>query len=253
MALTLILSVNSLSLVEGAFRLSSAHNFPVYYNVDYDVHDYRTGETFTLRYSIRSDAYTKYRDDYLPKLQIAAGNDQAYGKLVTPDEPVVRKMAQHLYELSDGDEELYTNYALQVAHQMYYSLTPQAKSAVETLVEASGDCDPQATVVASLIESANRQYADFDADVVLLLYWPYTASANEEVQWGHMQVGVRLDGGLDDARSKHMEEPAYYNYEGDRYYVGEPTFERGFNPDWKQGWRLGENWYPRQPDVVIEV
>lgn len=253
MALTIVLTLNSLAVVQGALGLAGASALPNYYQVDYDVYDYESGKTYTLQYSVRSDVYEGHRTNVLPKLQIAAGNDQAYAKLVTPDEPVIRAMARDLHDLSGGDEETFTNLALQVAHQQYYSLTPQAKTAVESLVEASGDCDPQAVLVASLIEAADREFDDFDADVVLFLYWPYKASDNEEVQWGHMQVGVAIEGSLDDARRGKMKETSAYDYKGRTYHVAEPTFERGFNPNWRDGWRLGENWYPRMPDVVVEI
>lgn len=244
MAFTLILSVNSISLVRGAFGGSDP--LQTYHKVEYQVHNYRDGETYTLSYSVRSDVYERHRNDVLPKMQIAAGNDQAYARLVQPDHPLIQKMARDLQEVCGADEELYVNCALQVAHQMYYSLTPQAKTAVETLVEGSGDCDPQAVVVASLTEAVG-------IDTVLFLYWPHTGSDNAEVQWGHMQVGVEIDGKLHDARARHMDRPSAYEYEGTTYHVGEPTYERGFNPNWRDGWRLGENWYPREPDVVIEI
>lgn len=248
---TALLAVNSLGLVQAA--MSRAASVDTRQQVRYDVHDYRDGETYTLRYSISGAAYEDGRADALTKLRVAAGNDQAYADLVQPEAPLVQLMAEDLHEISGGDEELYANMALQVAHQMYYSLTPQAKSAVATLVEASGDCDPQAVAAASLIEAADRRFADFDADVVLFLYWPHRASPNEEVQWGHMQIGVHTGEDLTDDRPSKADQPSAYRYEGRTYHVGEPTFERGFNPDWREGWRLGENWYPREPDVVIDL
>lgn len=251
LGLTLILSVNSLGMVRGA--LGAADPLQTFHQVRYEVHDYDRDRTYQLMYSVPSKTYERHRGDVLPKLQIAAGNDQAYAQLVTPDEPVVREMARQIWEVAGGDDEKFVNMVLQVAHQTYYSLTPQAKSAVETLVEASGDCDPQAVLVASLLMAADDQFAAFDADVVLFLYWPYKGSDNAEVQWGHMQVGVHLDQPLRDARRQAMEEPSAYTYKGVKYYVAEPTFERGFNTQWRDGWRLGENWYPRTPDVVIEL
>lgn len=251
LALTLILGINSLGLVQGAF--SAADPLKTHHQVRYQVYDYEEGRTYQLMFSVPSSTYQKHRGDVLPKLQIAAGNDQAYAKLVTPDEPVIREMARQIWDLADGDEEKFVNMVLQVSHQTYYSLTPQAKSAVETLVESSGDCDPQAVLVASLVKAADRHVAGFDADVVLFLYWPYKGSDNAEVQWGHMQVGVALDAPLRDTRGAAMQETSAYLYKGVKYHVAEPTYERGFNPDWRDGWRLGENWYPRAPDVVIEL
>lgn len=248
---TALLAVNSLGLVQAA--VSEATSMETRQQVRYDVHDYRTGETYTLRYSVSGSAYQEGQAGALTKLRVAAGNDEAYADLVQPEAPLVQLMAEDLHEISGGDEELYTNMALQIAHQMYYSLTPQAKSAVATLVEGSGDCDPQAVAAASLIAAADRRFADFDADVVLFLYWPHRESPNEEVQWGHMQIGVHTGEDLDDVRRDKTDQPSGYEHRGRTYHVGEPTFERGFNPNWKEGWRLGENWYPRQPDVVIPV
>lgn len=223
------------------------HSAPgqVYYRtVEYD--DFTTGERGTLMFSIPGKTYDTYRGDGITRARILLGDDGAYASLVNYREPLFRAVANSLRQVAGSDDELFADLALQLAHQFYYNPTFQAKSAVETFVEGSGDCDPLVAMVASILKADGM-------DVVMLLYKPRVGL--DGVKDGHMQLGVALDHPPVYTKQKGVQ-PQGIQHEGRSYFIGEATMRIGFNTDWRDGWLLGQVPLPKgysAPTAVIEV
>jgi cell division protein FtsB len=131
------------------------------------------------------------------------------------DEPI-RGLANQLRWIARNDDELYANLALQLVHNLYYNITDYTKYPLEAIVEGSGDCDTFAVLLAALLEAGGL-------DAILILGW-VKGSPEERFGVGHAMVGVHLREQPDDiVRESYW----YYNYNGKRYWIMEPTW---FNP-----------------------
>ncbi|HVL87223.1 MAG TPA: hypothetical protein VM681_04325 [Candidatus Thermoplasmatota archaeon] len=209
-------------------------------------YDFTRGAEGSFSVVVPVEAFERARADTLTRARILLGDDAAYAELVNLRSGAIRAVAAELRQVARGDDELFANLALQVAHQTVYRSTFAPRSAVETLVEGAGDCDTFVVLVASILRAGGLP-------VVLLLYRPQIGLLS--FREGHMQVAV----GLDEPPRLLPRASAHANYvqhEGTAYYVAETTLRPGFNEEWRTGWRVGQAGAPRGfagPDVVIPV
>jgi len=199
---TLAFSITTLDLVDGKLRLSTSLDLPVNYYRSFSVWDGSEEKDLEL-IAIDSNTYEKYRRDIITRARIAIGGDDYYSKLENSDESCFTELAAGIREYAGNDDELFVNMVLQVTHQFKYDRTLQAKYAVETFVEGSGDCDCLSVFAASLLKADGR------IAVILLLYKPeysvgignfFGPRGHISESEGHMQIGVALKSPPSDSR-----------------------------------------------------
>jgi|GEM_PF-905004 len=126
--------------------------------------------------------------------------------------PLINKVADFLWEASEGDVEKFVNYVLELVHQLPYNETYYAKSPIETFIEGTGDCDNLAILAATIIENKGL-------DAVLI----YGIACDGIKCGGHAMIGVALPNLPDDLFRFGRESYWYIEHEGKRYYIAETT------------------------------
>jgi len=208
----------------------------VFYFRIFSLYNYKTEEYWYAWYKIKSADYYNYRFDvetHAPALL----NDRVTEKLISKtssswsdsESGVIEEIAYDLWQVSQGDEEVFVNLATQLVHQLCYNVTLYTKYPIETLVEESGDCDNLAVLTASILNAGGF-------DVVLLLVHADGG--------GHCMLGVSMDSFPDDLYDYGRIESYYIDDDSDRYWLIEATW----------GDPGGANWVdPATPDAYNYV
>lgn len=195
-----------------ASALSERMKEVLYYRM-FRVYNYKDNSTWYLYYRIPAQDYLRYRSDVEFHQPMTLENRLTPEILAnassTYDDPIIQEMANDLLQISNGDQELLVNMALQIVHQLYYNETLYVKYPVETLVESSGDCDNLAVLLASVLRAA-------DMEVVLVIG---TAKGV-----GHVMVGVALNEEPDDLTQYGRYHIWYVSHEEKKFYLAEPTW-----------------------------
>ncbi len=204
----------------------------LFYYRHFTLYNYKTRNYYHAWYKIRALDYYKYRFNvqaHVPaRLEDRLTREilvEAVNSWRDPESSVIREIAYDLVQISGKDPELLANLALQIVHQIYYNVTDYTKYPLETLVEGSGDCDNVAVLLASILRAA-------EMDVIILLV--------ETRSGAHAMVGVALPEPPNDLLEFGRDSYWYYEYNGKRYYLLEPTWVR-----------LGEKWVdPASPQAL---
>ncbi|MGI0015264.1 MAG: transglutaminase domain-containing protein, partial [Nitrososphaera sp.] len=125
----------------------------------------------------------------------------------------IKFLADILRKQANYDDEVFVNMVLQLTHQFYYQPSTNTKYPVETFVEGSGDCDTLAVFAAALMKAGGL-------DTVVISGYA-KGSPEDELGIGHAMVGVALSEQPDD---HYREFSSYVDYDGERYYLGEATW-----------------------------
>ena len=194
----------------------------LYYRV-FTIYNYKTGEYWYAWYRIRASDYYHYRFDvetHTPARLNDRFTEVFLRKAVLSwrdaESAVIREIADDLWYVSGGDEELFVNLVIQFVHQIYYNVTSYTKYPVETLVEGSGDCDNLAVLAASILNAKGF-------DVLLMLV---RADGG-----GHAMLAVNVSPPDDLFTYGNRKYRYYYEYDGVKYWIIEATWSR-----------IGENW-----------
>ncbi len=196
----------------------------VFYFRIFSLYNYKTDEYWYAWYKIKSADYYNYRFDvetHVPALL----NDRVTEELISrtagswadPESAVIQEIAYDLWEVSDGDEEVFVNLAVQFVHQLCYNVTLYTKYPIETIVEESGDCDNLAVLTASILNAGGF-------DVVLLL-----VHANGG---GHCMLGVSLSSDPDDRDAYRTDGPWFVNVDDEEYWLIEATWGDPGGANW---------------------
>ena len=208
----------------------------VFYFRIFSLYNYKTEEYWYTWYKVKSADYYNYRFDvetHAPALL----NDRVTEELISKttgswadlESDVIREIAYDLWQISQGDEEVFVNLAIQLVHQLCYNVTLYTKYPIETIVEESGDCDNLAVLTASILNAGGF-------DVVLLLVHADGG--------GHCMLGVSMDSFPDDLYDYGRIESYYIDDDSDRYWLIEATW----------GDPGGANWVdPATPDAYNYV
>ncbi|MCP8314196.1 MAG: hypothetical protein H3Z53_07495 [archaeon] len=196
----------------------------VFYFTMLPLYNYKTDEYWYVWYKVKSSDYYNYRFDvetHTPALledRATEGNiSKTANSWSDSESDVIREIANDLWQVSDGDEEVFVNLAVQLVHQMCYNVTLYTKYPIETIVEGSGDCDNLAVLTASILLAGGF-------DVIILLV--------EADGGGHCMLAVSLSSPPDDLYDYGRDSRWYYEYNGEKYYLIEATW----------GDPGGENW-----------
>lgn len=190
----------------------------------FSLYNYKTEEYWYAWYKIKSANYYNYRFDvetHAPALL----NDRVTEELISrtagswtdPESDVIQEIAQDLWEVSDRDEEVFVNLAVQFVHQLCYNVTLYTKYPIETIVEESGDCDNLAVLTASILNAGGF-------DVVLLLVHADGG--------GHCMLGVSLRSDPDDLFDYGRSDSYYVDVDGEPYWLIEATWGDPGGANW---------------------
>ena len=196
----------------------------VFYFRIFSLYNYKTEENWYAWYKIKSADYYNYRFDvetHAPALL----NDRVTEELISKtagswtdsESDVIQEIAYDLWEVSDGDEEVFVNLAVQLVHQLCYNVTLYTKYPIETIVEESGDCDNLAVLTASILNAG-------EFDTVLLL-----VHANGG---GHCMLGVSLSSDPDDRDDYRTDGPWYVDVDDEQYWLIEATWGDPGGANW---------------------
>lgn len=196
----------------------------VFYFRSFSLYNYKTEEDWYAWYKIKSASYYNYRFDvetHVPALL----NDRVTEELISKtagswtdsESDVIREIAYDLWQVSQGDEEVFVNLAIQLVHQLCYNVTLYTKYPIETIVEKSGDCDNLAVLTASILNAGGL-------DVMLLL-----VHANGG---GHCMLGVSLSSDPDDLFDYGRSDSYYVNVDGEPYWLIEATWGDPGGANW---------------------
>jgi len=204
----------------------------VFYFRIFSLYNYKTEEYWYAWYKIKSADYYNYRFDvetHAPALLNDRVTEELISKTagswVDSESDVIEELAYDLWQVSQGDEEVFVNLAMQLVHQLCYNVTLYTKYPIETLVEVSGDCDNLEVLTASILNAGGF-------DVVLLLVHADGG--------GHCMLGVSMYSSPDDRDDYRTDLPWYVDVDGEAYWLIEATW----------GDPGGANWIdPATPDA----
>ena len=188
----------------------------VFYFKKFTLYNYKTDEYWYTWYKVRSADYYTYRFDVETHAP-AILNDRVTEELISKttsswsdlEGAVIAEMAYDLWQISQGDEEVFVNLAIQLVHQLCYNVTLYTKYPVETIVEESGDCDNLAVLTASILLAGGF-------DVVLLFVYADGG--------GHSMLGVSMTYPPDDLFDYGRTYRHYAEYEQIYYWLIEATW-----------------------------
>ncbi len=215
-----VIEINDLqdnfNLINDTLGLFEKQTREVLYFAMLPIYNYKTDEYWYAWYKVKSGDYYNYRFDvetHTPALLEDRVTEEIILKTANswsdPESDVIEEMANDLWQVCNGDEEVFVNLAVQLVHQMCYNVTSYTKYPIETVVEESGDCDNLAVLTASILLAGGF-------DVIILLV--RTESG------GHCMLAVSLDSPPDDlfdyGRSNHW----YYEYNDEKYWLIEATW-----------------------------
>jgi hypothetical protein len=211
-----IILEDQLTEINGTLSLFEKQTKEVFYFRMFSLYNYQSDEYWYAWYKIRSDDYYHYRFDVETHAP-AYLEDRVTEELISrtanswsdAESDVIEEIANDLWQISQNDEELFANLAVQLVHQMYYNVTLYTKYPLETIAEGSGDCDNLAVLTASILLAGGL-------DVVLLLV--------EANGGGHCMLGVSLSSPPDDLYEYGRDRKWYYPYNGDEYWLIEATW-----------------------------
>ena len=208
----------------------------VFYFRIFSLYNYKTEEYWYTWYKVKSADYYNYRFDVETHAP-AVLNDRVTEELISKttgswadlESDVIREIAYDLWQISQGDDEVFVNLAIQLVHQLCYNVTLYTKYPIETIVEESGDCDNLAVLTASILLAGGF-------DVVLLLV---RADGG-----GHCMLGVSMYSSPDDLFDYGRSTRYYVDDDEERYWLIEATW----------GDPGGANWIdPATPDAYNYV
>lgn len=235
------------STISSKLSILDRQTAEVLFNRELQVYNYKNGELHNFSWSVPYSTYANYRNDHtihgIPTLK-GMKSVEYYEKALSSWHEL-DELARGLRGYSGGDDELYANIVLQVAHQIMFTPADYTKHPIETFVEGTGDCDSIAVFAAALLKAGGLDSA--------LIFGKAVPNDADAPAIGHALVGVKLDEKPDDHRTDN-----YTIIEGqDVYYAGEPTWEKGiFEDPWNyeiNGSAFGEITWKEFSGTVVKT
>jgi hypothetical protein len=196
----------------------------VFYFRIFSLYNYKTEGYWYAWYKVKSADYYNYRFDvetHAPALLDDRVTEELISKTTgswaDSESDVIREIAYDLWQISQGDEEVFVNLAIQLVHQLCYNVTLYTKYPIETIVEESGDCDNLAVLTASILLAGGF-------DVVLLLV---RADGG-----GHCMLGVSMYSPPDDLFDYGRSTRYYIDDDAKRYWLVEATWGDPGGANW---------------------
>jgi chaperonin cofactor prefoldin len=207
---------NQIAEMNETLTLFEKQTSEVFYFRIFSLYNYNTEEYWYAWYKIKSADYYNYRFDvetHAPALLYDRVTEELIsrtaGSWTDPESDVIQEIAYDLWQVCDGDEEVFVNLAVQFVHQLCYNVTLYTKYPIETMVEESGDCDNLAVLTASILNAGGL-------DVVLLLV--------EADGGGHCMLGVSMYSPPDDRDDYRTDSPWFVDVDGEEYWLIEATW-----------------------------
>jgi len=215
--------LNTFKQLQELSELFEKQTREVFYYKIFTIYNYKTDEYWYVWYKIKAEDYYHYRFDVKTHTPAQLNNrftEELIVKTVTSwrdkESSVIREIASDLWDISEGDKELFVNLVIQFVHQICYNETTYTKYPVETLVEGSGDCDNVAVLAASILNAKG-----FDVIVMLV----------EADGVGHAMLGVNIRQ-PDDLYKYGRDVAWYYEYNNVKYWLIEATWGEPGGKDW---------------------
>jgi hypothetical protein len=211
----------------------------------FQTHNYKTGESYSVYWEVPFHAYFQYRIDTEGHVGAYVGSQETaeFLELSLATWRDMEKLADVLLEQARYDDEVYANIVLQVTHQLKYEPTENTKFPLESFAEGSGDCDTLAVFAAALMKAGGLDTA--------VLLGTAKGSPEDDEGVGHAMVGIALDVAPDD---HYRDSPWYVDYGSTRYYLAEATWSDPFREFWDYdyiGTAVGDSPWAELSDMTV--